>query len=102
MKRLFSKIRLRLSHREAPRKIHQQKKTITIVFDKRQKFVIGVFLLSFILFISEFYHFRFSKSGLVISLILSFVSDLLLYWAVRKDIPKKIGAGTYTIFILPF
>ena len=103
MKRILSKFRLRFLHKDAPRRVvNRQKKIITIVFDKRQKFVIGVLLLSLVLFISEFYHLRFSRSGLIISLGLSTLSDLFLYWAVRHDLPKRFETNAYMIFILPF
>lgn len=102
MKRLLSKIRLRFLKKEKPRKIKQQKKTITIALDKRQKFVVGVLFLSAVLFVTEFYHLRFSRSGFAISLGLSILSDLFLYWAIRKDLPKPRTVNTYIIFILPF
>ncbi|MEN9407949.1 MAG: hypothetical protein RLZZ455_1165 [Candidatus Parcubacteria bacterium] len=102
MKRLFRFIRFPSFKKEEVRKIKQQKKTITIALDKRQKFVIGVFLLSVILFVTEFYHFRFSKSGFVVSFGLSLLSDIVLFWAIRKDLPKPANFYTYTIFILPF
>ncbi|MBI2442818.1 MAG: hypothetical protein HYV40_02835 [Candidatus Levybacteria bacterium] len=101
MKRLLSKLRLRL-RRETPRKVRHPKKTILIALDKRQKFVIGVLILSVLLFVSEFYHFRFSKSGFLVSFGLSVLSDIFLYWAIRSDLPKQKTLNAYTIFILPF
>jgi hypothetical protein len=106
MKRLFSRLRLRFSRSgKKPQrivKVKSQKKTITIALDKRQKFVIGVLSLSILLFISEFYHLRFSRSGLVLSFGLSVLSDAFLFWSVRHDLPKKGETGAYAIFILPF
>src|SRR4051812_24571200 len=64
--------------------------------DKRQKFVIGTFLLSLGLFFSEF---QFGRSGIFIPIILSIFTCLFLYWALHKDLKD-----TYTLetFILPF
>lgn len=103
MKRLFRLLHFPLPTHSQPRKVRQQKVTITIALDKRQKFVIGVLLLSLSLFVTEFYHFRFSRSGFLTALVLSFVSDIFLYWAIRKDLPKSSGSlYSYNIFILPF
>jgi len=74
----------------------QGKRHIVIAIDKRQKFVIGVILLSIGLFTSEF---QFSRSGLVISFIISIFSVLFLLWAIYQDIK---GNFTFSLFILPF
>lgn len=87
---------------EGVRRTRQKKTTIVIVLDKRQKFVIGVLFLSAILFVTEFYHFRFSKSGFIVSFGLSLLSDIFLYWAIRRDLPKPASLYSYNIFILPF
>lgn len=73
------------------------KRSIVITIDKRQKFVIAVILLSFGLFLSEF---QFSRSGLLISLIISIFSALFLLWAIYKDINKE--NFSVSLFILPF
>lgn len=73
------------------------KRTFLISFDKRQKFVISVFLLSLSLFITEY---QFGKSsGFYIVFGLSVLCDLLLFWAIRKDVKENF---TFNIFILPF
>lgn len=73
------------------------KRRILIAFDKRQKFVLAVVLLSLSLFITEF---QFGKaSGFYIVFVLSLFSDLLLYWAIRKDLQENFSPFT---FILPF
>lgn len=101
MKRLLRLLRIPPLRREG-RKTRTQKTAIVITFDKRQKFVIGVLFLSAILFITEFYHFRFSKSGFIVSFGLSILSDIILFWAIRKDLPKQANLYSYNIFILPF
>lgn len=72
------------------------KKTGTFSIDKRQKFVVGVCLLSLGLFLSEF---QFGKSGIIIALLLGLGTDLILYWAVRSDLKENF---TWNLFILPF
>jgi hypothetical protein len=73
------------------------KRTFLISLDKRQKFVISVLLLSLSLFITEY---QFGKSfGFYIVLVLSFLCDVLLFWAIRRDIK---GNFTPNLFILPF
>lgn len=74
------------------------KKTLVFSIDKRQKFVIGVIVLSLGLFFSEY---QFGQSGFVfvIALILSLVTDLILFWAVHKDLKNNF---TWSLFILPF
>lgn len=69
----------------------------SLQFSKRQKFVIVVFLLSLLLFISE--HFIGSISGLIIGFILSALTSLSLFLILRKDIK---GTFFYPILLLPF
>lgn len=63
---------------------------------KRQKFVIAVIILSLGLFYSEN---LLGKSGLFIAIILSVLTDLLLFVAIYKDLK---GNPSLPIFILPF
>lgn len=63
---------------------------------KRQKFIVSVIILSFILFGSEQ---LFGKSGIYVSLGLSFLTVILIFWAVSKDLKKNFSPQ---IFILPF
>ncbi len=72
------------------------KRIIIFSLEKRQKFVIGVLLLSAALFGSEF---QFGKSGIVIATILALATDLLLYWAIKDDLEDNFSIG---LFILPF
>ncbi len=65
-------------------------------FSKRQKFVVIVFLLSAGIFVSEFFT---GTSTLLASLVLATLTDILLYWVLRKDIR---GTAFIPIFILPF
>lgn len=102
MKRLLRLLHIPLPIRNSSRKVRSQKVAITIALDKRQKFVISVLLLSLSLFVTEFYHFKFSRSGFLTSLMLSIASDIFLYWAIRKDLPKPSNLYSYNIFILPF
>lgn len=63
---------------------------------KRQRFVAGVIFLSSTLFLVE--HFL-GKSGIYFVIILSFLSDFFLYWALHKDIKENFAPQ---VFILPF
>lgn len=72
------------------------RKTIHFALDKRKKFVISVTLLSFILFFAQF---QFGTSGLVTSIILSVLTNILLWWTIRLDLK---GNFSLSVFILPF
>ncbi len=74
----------------------RDKKTLIISIDKRKKFVIGVALLSGILFITEL---QFGKSGFIIAAFLSFLTNVFLYWAIRHDLKENFSLN---VFILPF
>ncbi len=71
-------------------------KGVTFSLDKRKRFIIGTLVLTFFLFFTES---LFGESGIFISLPLSFITVLILWWASHKDI--KDGK-TYEVFILPF
>lgn len=64
---------------------------------KRQKFVLSVFILSSLLFISEF--FIKDIRGLIIGVGLAFLTSSLLWLILRKDV---LGTFYYPILILPF
>ncbi len=64
--------------------------------NKRQKFIISVGVLSLILFFSEQ---LFGKAGVYISILLSVLTDIFVFWAVRKDLEDNFSPQ---IFILPF
>jgi hypothetical protein len=75
------------------------KHTITLVIPKRQKFVIGVGLLSALLFFSELVLGKFGIVSIYGAFILSILTDVCLFWAVRDDLDEQ---GEYAVFILPF
>ena len=71
------------------------KKQLVLRIDKRQKFVIGVLMLSTGLFLAQF---QFGNSGFIISGVLSLLTAVFLYWAIYKDIK---GNFSLQYFILP-
>lgn len=76
-----------------------KKRTLTIALEKRQKFVISVIVLSLILFFTES---QFERSGFIIAFALSLLTDVFLFWAIRKDLKDAESHHPYTVFILPF
>jgi len=62
---------------------------------KRQKFIIGVVILSLILFLSEQ---LFGKGGIYIAFLLAFLTCFFVYWAMRQDLKDNFSPQ---IFILP-
>lgn len=64
--------------------------------DKRQKFAIGVALLSAGLFFSEF---LFNTYGIIISFFMALVTNGMLFWAIRGDLQDNFS---FQVFILPF
>lgn len=64
--------------------------------EKRQKFIISVIILSQLLFWSEQ---LFGKSGIYVAIVLSFLTDILVLWAISKDLSKNFSLQ---VFILPF
>lgn len=71
-------------------------KKIFFGIGKRQKFIIIVISSSLLLFLAEH---QLGKSGLYIALFLSFLTTVLLYLTVSKDLKNNFSAQ---IFILPF
>jgi hypothetical protein len=65
------------------------------LFSKRQIFAIGVIICASLLFIID--HF-FHKSGFYLIIMLSFLTNLFLFWGLRRDLK---GNFTWQIFILP-
>ncbi len=63
---------------------------------KRQRFIAGVLILSLTLFLVE--HFL-GKSGIYIVLLLSFFTDVFLYWSLHRDLKDNFVPQ---ILILPF
>lgn len=72
-----------------------RRKRITVVFTKRQKFVILVVGLSLGLFFSEY---SLGKSGFFIAIFLSLLSGCLFLLAVREDLPRNLISS---VVILP-
>lgn len=73
------------------------KRTLVLAIDKRQKFVLGMIVLSIILFLSEF---QFGKSsGVVVAVVLALLTNVILYWSIKDDLKDKFSIS---VFILPF
>jgi len=72
------------------------KRQLVIAIDKRQKFVIAVFILSTILFASQY---QFARLGVVVSIIMAIVTNIFLYWAVKNDLKENFS---WSVFLLPF
>ena len=64
--------------------------------NKRQLFVIAVFVLSVGLFTTQY---LFGKSGIVATFLLSFLADFFMFWALNNDLKEKFIPE---VFILPF
>lgn len=62
---------------------------------KRQKFVISVITLSFILFFSEQ---LFGRGGIYIAFLLSLFTDFFVFWAIKNDLKDNFSPQ---VFILP-
>jgi hypothetical protein len=84
------------SRRSAAHITKKGRRALSFSIDKRQKFVVGIIALSLGLFFAEF---QFAKSGIIIALVLSLLTNLFLYWAIRQDIKEN---KSYQVFILPF
>lgn len=88
-----------------PRKSLHQKNGLLQFIDKirvfltskRQKFILVVLLLSFLLFFSE--NIRFTRGGVLPALILGFLTNILFLWSNFRDIKENFS---FSIFILPF
>lgn len=72
------------------------KKNLLFKIPKRQRFIISVAILSLLLFLSEH---LFGKSGIYIIFSVAAFTDILLFWAISKDLK---GVKTLPVFILPF
>lgn len=64
--------------------------------NKRQRLVTAVLLLSFSLFVSEYF---LGKSGIFMVFVLSFFTDLFLFFALYEDLKENFYPQ---VFILPF
>jgi len=76
---------------------HKIKKKIYFLFNipKRQKFIISVIILSLALFFSEQ---LFGKGGIYMVFLLSFSTDLFVFWSIKEDLE---GNFSPQVFILP-
>ncbi len=73
----------------------KKKNSFLFNIPKRQKFVITVLVLSLMLFFSEQ---LFGKGGIYIAILLSFLTDLFILWAIRRDLKDNFSPQ---VFILP-
>ena len=65
-------------------------------FDKRQKFIIGILILSLIFLSIQF---NIGQQDILIVISLAILTNVFLYWAMHRDLKENM---MYTIFILPF
>src|SRR5579863_1975955 len=72
------------------------RRKLQFAIDKRQKFVLAVIILSLGLFFTEY---QLTKWGLIVTLLLPFLTVLFLGWAVFDDLKEN---KLYQIIILPF
>ncbi len=84
-------MRFKISPKSLKRKIPKLPRV-----NKRQIFVIAVFILSLGLFITQY---LFEKSGIVAVFLLSLLSDFFMFWALDDDLSERF---TPEVFILPF
>ena len=77
-------------------KVRRGKRGVEFVINKRQKFVVAVLILTLGLLYTEF---QFSRFGIFVSFFLAILTDLFLFWGLRRDMKDRL---TYEIFILPF
>jgi hypothetical protein len=77
-------------------KAKKGKRSLVIVIDKRQKFVIAIIFLSLLLFFTQY---QFGRSAIITPLILALLTDLFLFWAIRNDMKENF---TWNVFLLPF
>jgi len=78
------------------KKSGRQEKGKQFYIEKRQKFAIGVGLLSVMLFLSAYFH---TTYGIFMVLFLAFFSDLFLLWTIYGDLKNNFSSK---VFILPF
>lgn len=82
--------------RISPRQTWTRLKKIFFGISKRQKFILTVVSLSLLLFLAEY---LLGKSGLYIAFFLSFLTVILFFLSVRKDLKNNFSPQ---IFIIPF
>jgi hypothetical protein len=72
------------------------RKKLQFAIDKRQKFVLAVIILSLGLFFTEY---QLTQWGLIVTLLMPFLTVLFLLWAVFEDLKEN---KLYQVIILPF
>jgi len=72
------------------------RRKLQFAIDKRQKFVLAVLILSLGLFFTEY---QLTQWGLIVTLILPFLTVLFLLWAIYEDLRET---KLYQVVILPF
>lgn len=101
MKKFFSgifgtNVQIRLKPKKKRRVVKSKKSTLLHSFSKRERFIISVVVLSVGLFFLEH---LFGKTGIVGTVFLSILTDILMYWALGEDLNKQF---LFQISILPF
>jgi len=76
--------------------VKKGRKRLQFAIDKRQKFVLAVIILSLGLFFTEY---QLTQWGLIVTLIMPFITVLFLLWAVFEDLKEN---KLYQVIILPF
>jgi len=79
-----------------PSTVKKGRRKLQIAIDKRQKFVLAVVILSLGLFFTEY---QLTQWGLIVTLIMPFITVLFLLWAVYVDLKEN---KLYQVVILPF
>jgi hypothetical protein len=77
-------------------KAHLKQKKRQFSFDKRQKFAIGVVILSLGLFGASV---TFNEYGILLSALLALFSDIFLFWAIHEDMQQNFSPQ---VLVLPF
>ncbi|HWY79341.1 MAG TPA: hypothetical protein VNW29_03200 [Candidatus Sulfotelmatobacter sp.] len=76
--------------------VKKGRRKLQFAIEKRQKFVFAVLLLSFGLFFTEY---QLTQWGLIVTLLLPFLTVFFLLWAIYPDIKEN---KLYQVIILPF
>jgi len=76
--------------------VKKGRRKLQFVIDKRQKFVLAVIILSLGLFFTEY---QLTQWGLIVTLIMPFLTVAFLLWAVFDDLKEN---KLYQVIILPF
>lgn len=77
-------------------RLKKKKKSFAFSIEKRHKFVAGTLISALGLFFSEI---QFGRAVVVVPLLLAFFSELILFWAIYRDLREN---RVLEAFILPF